>query len=89
MRDYNYRKNVRQKEKRRLKELYNNRGYRPAMPNKKIDKDGQVYYVEGYQCHRKKYIKKAANKAVRKSKISNINKGSHYKKIYELLWEWY
>jgi hypothetical protein len=89
MRDYNYRKKMKDKEIHRRKELYLNGGYWPTMPRRRINEEGQEYYIQGRECNRKKYLKRYANKSVRKSGLDNINNGSNYKKVYDLPWEWY
>jgi hypothetical protein len=89
MRDYNYRKRMKDKEMRKRKELYYNRGYWPTMPERRVNEKGQEYYIQGYQCNRKKYLKKYANKSVRRSELDSISNGSNYKKVYDLVWEWY
>lgn len=89
MRDYNYRRKMKKKADKRKKELWFNRGYWPTMPSRKVDEEGQVYYTEGYQCKRKKFLKRQANKAVRQADLESFSNGSNYKRAYNLLWEWY
>ena len=89
MRDYNYRKRMKDKELHRRKELYHNRGYWPTMPGRKINEKDQEYYVQGQGCNRKKYLKRNASKSVRRAELDSISNGSNYKKVYDLLWEWY
>lgn len=89
MRDYNYRKRMEDKANRRRKELWYDRGYWPTMPSRKEDENGNVYYTEGYQCKRKKFIKRQANKAVRRVPLGSLSNGANYKRAFELQWTWY
>lgn len=89
MRDYNYRKRTKVKEQVNRKTLYNDRGYWPSMPSKGIGENSKEYYVEGHTGTYKKFLKRQASKAVRKARIDSVNSGCHYRKMYELLWQWY
>lgn len=89
MRNYNYRINAKHKEQSKRKELYSNRGYWPSMPHKGIDENGKEYYTEGFAGRYKKFLKVQANKAVRRAELNSVNSGCHYKKMYELLCQWY
>lgn len=87
MRDYNYRKEMEKKETKR-KSMISKLGYVPTRPYAKRDKNNNVYYVS-YHCKTKKYIKKKANRAVRRAPYGSVGNGSNYIKVYDLDWEWY
>ena len=87
MRDYNFRRNNKIKEQERRKEIYKF-SYKPTMPNKGIDEDGNEYYIEGIKSLVKKSLMDLSNKKVRAYK-GKIPSGANYKKIYDLQWNWY
>lgn len=89
MRDYNYRKRAKEKELKNYKKACDLFKYNPRMPKKQQDFKGNIYYVEGRADGRKRFFKKQASKAVRKKKKGKIPKGSSYKKMYELVYQWY
>lgn len=89
MRDYNFRVKCKKKEQENRKEIYNNRGYFPTIPNRGIGENGEEYYMEGLQSKRKKSLKRTSNKKVRNYKLDGISNGRNYKKVFDLQWNWY
>lgn len=87
MRDYNYRMNVKEKEKKAHMFHYNKYVCRPRSPRIQTDPKGSKYIVEGNPDQRKRFLKKQASKKARRNK--NLSSGSCYKKIYALIYEWY
>lgn len=88
-RNYNYRKRMKEKEQKRRKFLYSNVGYFPTMPNQKTDMNSNEYYTEGDLDLRKGYLKRESNKKVRRHRLSHGDSGSNYKKVFNLMYEWY
>lgn len=88
MRSYNFKKNKKEKETKKRKDLYG-RGYWPTMPNLQTKENGDEYYVQGKPDNTKKFVKKQAVKAIRNNKCDTIKSGSSYKKNYDLWWEWF
>lgn len=88
MRDYNFRRSNKRKEQERRKLIYNT-GYFPTMPKESEGDNGEIYYVEGSKSNRKQFLKKVANKKVRKSNLNDVKNGGHYRRIFDLPWNWY
>lgn len=89
MRDYNYRRHAKEKELKNYKRACECFKYKPRKPKKQQDFKGNFYYVEGSADGRKKFLKRQASKAVRKNRKMKVPKGSSYKKMYELIYQWY
>lgn len=89
MRGYNFRRKAKIKEQKRRKTIYNDRGYWPAMPSKGIGEYGEEYYTEGFTGIYKGYLKRRASKAVRSADLDSLSSGAHYKRAFDLMWEWY
>lgn len=89
MRNYNFRKKAKLKEQKRKEFLWNT-GYWPTMPNRGIDEDGNEYFMEGSKDVYKQYLKRKANKCVRKADLESIGSSrGNYKKVFNLPWEWF
>lgn len=86
-RDYNFRKQMKEREKRSHYLLYNKYFCRPRSPKIQFNENGVQYIVEGTKDNRKKYLKKQASKRARKHK--NLGNGANYKKTFALVYEWY
>lgn len=87
MRDYNFRKNAKEKEKQALYIQYNSHFCRPRSPRLQENSDGVEYIVEGNADAAKIGLKRTAAKKVRNCK--DVGNGSNYKKLYGLTWHWY
>ena len=85
MRDYNFRRKAKIKEHNKRKILWYDRGYWPSMPHKGVDEYGEEYFTEGRTGTYKKFLKRQANKAVRKSELDNVGSGCNYKRAYNLV----
>ena len=88
MRDYNFRKVEKSKEQERRKLIYKT-GYFPTMPIECEGDNGKLYYKEGCKSNHKQSLKKVASKKVRQSKLEEVRDGGHYKRIFDLPWNWY
>ncbi len=88
MRDYNFRKNNKVKEHSRRKFIYNT-CYFPTMPKRSLGINDEEYYIEGSKDSYKQYLKKIANKKIRRSNLDDVKNGGHYKRIFDLQWNWY
>lgn len=88
MRDYNFRTSNRRKEQEKRRLIYKT-GYFPTMPKESEGDNGELYYVEGSKSNRKQYLKKISSKKVRQSKLNDVKSGGHYKRIFDLPWNWY
>ena len=87
MRDYNFRKEAKRKEQQRRDFLWNT-GYWPSVPRRQIGKNNTQYYLEGVTGTYKPFLKKRANARVRQFK-GQIGNGAEYKRLYNLVCEWY
>lgn len=88
MRCYNFRKQAKLKEQNRRKELWNT-GYWPSMPNQGVGENGEKYYLEGRTGTYKRFLKRQANKAVRRAELGTVGSGKNYRKVFDLEWEWF
>lgn len=88
MRNYNFRKEAKRKEQQRRDFLWNNVGYWPSVPRRRIGEDNTQYYLEGVTGTYKPFLKKRANARVRQFK-GQIGNGAEYKRLYDLVCKWY
>lgn len=88
-RNYNFRKKAKQKEQNKMALSCEIMRCQPSTPRMRETKNGQTYYVQGNTGTYKKFLKKQAAKKSRKIDLEEIKSGSHYKKLFALMWEWY
>ena len=88
-RNYNFREKVKKKEQNKMALSCEVMGCQPSVPRMRKNKKGQTYYVQGNTGTYKRFLKKQATKKSRKIDLEEIKSGSHYKKIFDLMWEWY
>lgn len=88
MRDYNFRKSSKKKEQARRKLIYKAK-YFPTMPIECEGDDGALYYKEGCKSNHKQSLKKVSSKKVRQTEFGEVKDGGHYKRIFDLPWNWY
>lgn len=87
MRNYNFRKQAKQKEQERRKFLWH-LGYWPTMP-REVRSIDSLQYKEGAQNICKQYWDREANKRVRRTPLEDIANGNFYRKIYDIMWIWF
>ena len=88
-RNYNFREKAKQKEQNKMALSYEIMGCQPSVPRMRENKKGQTYYVQGNTGTYKRFLKKQAAKKSRKIDLEELKSGSHYKKLFGLMWEWY
>ena len=88
MRNYNARKEHKRKVHQKRKKIFAS-NYWPTMPLRKGDNDGLEYYTEGSRSPVKQKLKRQSNKKIRSSKLDKVTSPSHYKKVYDLWWNWF
>ena len=88
-RNYNFREKAKKKEQDKMTLSYKIMGCQPSVPRMRENKKGQTYYVQGNTGTYKRFLKKQAAKKSRKIDLEELKSGSHYKKLFGLMWEWY
>lgn len=89
MRDYNFRRDMKEKEQERREFLVYETGYWPCTPKPAEDESGKKYFTEGAKSVSRSFHKRAANKAIRRAELDSIGSDSNYRKAYDLWWEWF
>lgn len=86
-RNYNYRKQMKEREKKRHYFLREKYCCRPRSPKISFNQAGVEYIVEGTSDKKKGFLKKQASKKARVN--MNLSNGANYKKTFALIYEWY